>query len=723
MVAASFYPALSAGFVWDDTIIVQEPAVRSLSGLWTIWFSPSDMAMEEHYWPITYTTFWLEHKLWGLDPFGAHLVNVTLYMVNVLLLWRLLRCLAVPGAWAVAAVFAVHPMHVESVALALGRKDLLCGLLYMAAALCWIRSMEAGNGNQRGMPRPELYLSALGLFVAALLSKSAAVTLPAAFAIWLWWKNGRLTWMDAARIAPFFAIGLGIALADLSFYTEGREFDLGYGFPERMLIAAHALWFYAGKLVWPADLAVIYPLWEVGVADLLAWGYLVAAAAVAVLLWACRHRCGRAPLAGAMFFAVTLSPALGFVEHYYMQYAFVADRYAYLAGIGVIAVLIGTAARGVDKLPDLVRIGTSGAFVVVLAVFGKLTWDQAGIYRDKITFYSHIVSLNPRAHSIYRDLANALIDAGRPAEALAASRVAVELSPESADAHVILGASFLGLGRLDEAEEGFRQALELDPDHKYARYNVAEIRRAQGRFTQSIDSYVAVLGTYPDFAPAHAGMGEALFRLGRYQQAVESLGKAMALGPLPIGRLYMLAEGLRRQQRLEEAVAAYRAVLEIDPEYDSAHAGIGYALFQLERYEEALESMARSISFRPGSPDGADRHVVMGRASLELGRMEAAARHYERALQIDPGNASALDSFALLRFEQERYEEALRLYETLVEIGEANARVHANLGMTLYNLGRPKQALRSLDRALSMDPALARTIFEEMRETLLQGTQ
>ena len=515
-------------------------------------------------------------------------------------------------------------------------------------------------------------------------------------------------------------IGLGIAAADLSYYVSGREFDLDYGLPERMLIAAHALWFYVGKLVWPTDLAVIYPLWDVDVADPLAWGYLLAAAAVLALLWGGRHRLGRAPLAGVLFFAVTLSPALGFVSHYYMQYSFVADRYAYLAGIGVTAVLIGAAARGVGKLPDLARIGAWGALVAVLTVFGKLTWEQAGIYRDRIPFYNHIVSLNPGAQSAYRDLANALIDKGRPSEALAASRVAVELRPDSADAHVILGASFLGLGRLDQAEEGFRQALELDPDHKYARYNMAEIRRGQGRFAESVEWYREVLDNDPDFAPAHAGMGEALFRLGRYQQAVESLGKAASLGRLPISRLYLLAEGLRRQQRFEDAVEAYRNVLEIDPEYETGHAGMGYALFQLERYEEALESIERSISLRPESPEAADRHVAMGRASLELGRMEAAAKHYERALQIDSENTKALDSFALLRFEQRRYEEALGLYQALIEIGEASARVHANMGAALYYLGRPEQALSSLDRALAMDPALGRTGFREMRDMLVQ---
>ena len=751
MVAVSYYPALFGGFVIDDHIFADSPAVHAWSGLWNIWFSPADVEGEGHYWPVLYTTFWLEHKLWGLAPFGYHLVNVLLYMVNVLLLWVLLRRLAVPGAWAVAAVFAVHPMHVDSVAWVIGRKDLLSGLFYMAAALCWIRSME-GVGDSwpdsrdctvtrehrlsrspwRRWPldsirvsRPGLYLAALGLFVAAMLSKSVAATLPVAFAIWLWWKNGRVTWTDAWRIAPFFLVALCIALADLSYYTSGREFPFDYGLVERVLIAAHALWFYAGKLVWPTDLAVIYPLWDIDTGDPLAWGYLIAAVAVAALLWVGRHRLGRGPLAGAVFFAVTLSPVLGFVDFAYMRLSFVAERYAYLAGIGVIAVLIGAAVHRLGKLPNLLKIGASAVLVAVLAVFGKLTWDQAGNYRDEISFYNHILSINPGAPTIHRNLANTLIDAGRPAEALAASRVAVEQLPGSAKAHNTRGVALLALDRLDEAGESFRRALELDSSYKNARQNMAEARRHQGRFMESIRWYRAVLDIDPESASAHAGMGAALFRLGQYEQAAESLAQAVSLRPdaLPISAFHLLADALRRRQRYEEAIEIYRGMLEIDPEYAPAHAGIGYALLQLKRYEEAAESLARSISLEPESPEAGDRHVAMGRASAELGRREAAAQHYVRALEIDARNAKALDSFAVLRFRQQRYEEALRLYETLIEIGEANAQVHANMGAMLYNLDRPEDALRSLDRALSLDPALARTGLGEMRDTLRQERQ
>ena len=229
----------------------------------------------------------------------------------------------------------------------------------------------------------------------------------------------------------------------------------------------------------------------------------------------------------------------------------------------------------------------------------------------------------------------------------------------------------------------------------------------------------------PEFAPALAGIGAAQFHLGQYEQAAQSLAQAVSLRPdaLPISAFQLLADALLRQRRHEEAIETYRGVLEIDPEYAPAHAGIGYALLRLNRYEEAVESLARSISLEPESPEAADRHVAMGRASQALGRTEAAAERYERALEIDARNAKALDSFAVLRFRQQRYEEALGFHETLIEIGEANAQVHASMGATLYYLDRPEEALRSLDRALSLDPALARTGFGEMRDTLRRERQ
>ena len=356
-------------------------------------------------------------------------------------------------------------------------------------------------------------------------------------------------------------------------------------------------------------------------------------------------------------------------------------------------------------------------------MFGKLTWDQAGIYRDEFTFYHHIISLNPGAKSAHRNLARALIDAGRPTQALAASRIEVERFSGSPKAHNMHGVALLALDRLDEAGESFQRALKLDPGNRSARQNMAETYTRQGRFMESLRWYRGALDIDPEFTRAHVGMGVALFQLGHYEQAVESLEKAVSLGPdaLPINALRLLgdayAEGSGGMGKPSRRIAASSKPI---PDTLPPNAGIGYAMLQFKRHEEALESLARAIALQPESADAVDRHVAMGRAFLALDRKEEAAKQYGRALEIDPRNGAALDSFAVLRFRQQRYEEALRLYGALIEIGEANAQIYANMAATLSYLDRPDEALHNLDRALALDPSLARTGLGEMRDALRQ---
>ena len=222
---------------------------------------------------------------------------------------------------------------------------------------------------------------------------------------------------------PFFAVGLVIVLGDLSFYQSGSSASFDYSFSgtdahrrSRFVVLR------AGKLLWPSELAVIYPRWDIRVADPLAWGYLIAAIALALALWHFQSRIGRGPLAGTLFFAITVSPILGFVDYGYMNYAFVADRFQYLAGIGVLAVVIGAAACGVCRLPDLWQKGALGVAAVTIIVLGLLTWRQANIWKDEETLNSHIIALNPEARNAHRHLAKALSNQERYEEALEPAR-------------------------------------------------------------------------------------------------------------------------------------------------------------------------------------------------------------------------------------------------------------------------------------------------------------
>ena len=761
MTLAVYFPALTGEPLWDDAVWAEEPLVLSWSGIREIWLEPSAIRQEGHYWPLVYSSFWLEHKLWGLAPLGYHLVNVLLHLANALLAWRLLVLLAVPGAWAAAAVFAVHPLHVESVAWIVERKDLLSTLFYFLAALAWIRP---------GGPR---IATAAVLLAAALLSKSMPVTFPAALLIWYWWRERRPSLREAAGLALLFAVSLSITLADLAFYASREPLDLGYSLIDRIQIASHALWFYAGKLLWPANLAVIYPHWEIGAAIPGAWLHVFAAAAAVALLWFGRRRIGRAPAAAMAFFAITLAPSLGFIDYGYMQFSFAADRFQYLAGLGFIALVTGAGARLAARHALLAK-SAPAALAVALAAFGVLTWNQAGIYRNGIVFFEHVIAHNPEARDAHANLGAEYMSAGRNEEGLEVTLIATEQRPEYAGAFLNLGLAYMRLDRLREAEAALSRALELDPDYRDARQNLGEVLRRREEYRAAETQYHEALRIDPESAAAHAGLGQTLFQLERYAEAVEAIDRAIeagletfqaqtlnlvaaqALGKLgdfeaagqrvaetaaaaprdvrpaatrvalrlEAGRpaeaesvlresldsfagdadaLYDLGESLSMLDAREQALAAYRAALAADPDHVRALVGTGNLELGSGRYAASLEAFERAMTLLPELAEQAALHRSMGEAAMELGQA-GAAEYFERALAVDPLEYASLDRLAMLRFNEERYQDALELYDAMRELQPGSHTLHTNLGLTLHRLGRNEEARENILQALEIDP-------------------
>ena len=622
LVVVSYVPALSAGFLWDDVVLTESTSLHTWSGLAQIWFAPRGLNQYEiHYWPLLYTLFWLEHKLWGLAPLGYHLVNLLLHTGVVLLLWRLLRRLEVPGAWFAAAVFAVHPLHVESVAWVIGRKDILATLFYLSSVLAYIRFTEMPRGR-RGGP----YLLAVALFVLGLLSKSIAITLPVALLLWHWWRHGRVTLADGSRTLPFFLVGLGIGLADYAYSTSLESVAFAYTLLERGLIAAHALTFYAGKLLWPVGLIGIYPHWEPGIGDALAWGGAAGFVAVVAVLWCWRRQLGRGPLAGVLFFAVALSPVLGLVDFGYMQFSFVADRYQYLAGIGLIVVVAAAASRACQRglgalsahrtRPARLAIGAVGA--AILAVAGLLTWNQAGLYRDNGTFFTHVITHNPQARGAHHSLGLYLKAEGRYAEAHAAFQTALEREPDSPDLRNNIGVLLEKQGRHEEATARYRETLRLNPQHQIAMRNLATLLINAG----------VLLSNQGRHEDAIARFREALRFDPQYQTAMQNLATLLS----STGAL------LSQQGRHEEAIARFREVLRLNPQHPTAMRDIAGMLMNQRRYAEGLTSAQQAIA---RYPDDAQAHYLVGLGLFRLNRKAEALRHYDRALALDPNLKTA----------------------------------------------------------------------------------
>jgi len=483
LVLLAYLPSLRAGFIWDDDYYVtQNPTLHDLGGLCRIWFQ---IGAVPQYYPMVHTSFWLEYHLWNLNPLGYHLVNVLLHATAALLLWQVLRRLQVPGAWLAALLFALHPVMVESVAWVTERKNVLSAVFYFAAALAYLRFLARGNQARRW----PWYLLALALFVAALLSKTVTCSWPAALWLVCWWKHGRVQRSDVLPLLPFLALGLGLGLLTAwieKHYVgaEGTEWSLTL--VDRGLIAGRALWFYAGKLVWPSPLTFIYPRWEINPTVWWQWLYPAGAVGMIAALWLGRNRLGRGPLVAVLFFAGTLGPALGFVNVYPMRYSFVADHFQYLASVG----LLTLGAAGLVRLPRIVP----AALVVGL---GVLTWQQTAIYQNLETLWRDTLLKNPNSAMAHTNLGVWLGSQGRIEEAMAQYREALRIEPDAWDTLSDLGVALAAQGRWDEAVENFLKVNQLNPNSPDVLYNLGFALAAQGRWKEAIERYRQVLQLSP----------------------------------------------------------------------------------------------------------------------------------------------------------------------------------------------------------------------------------
>ena len=405
-----YWPAIHGGFIWDDDdYVTNNPLLIEPDGLYRIWATRESV----QYYPLVFTTFLIEMRLWGLQPMGYHIVNVAFHAINALVFWLLLRRLGVKGALFAAAIFALHPVYVESVAWITERKNVLSGMFYLLAAGSYLRFEDCR--------RWFWYFVALVLFLLALFSKTVTCSLPVVLFLILWWRRGKVDWRDIRLLLPFVVVGLVMGLLTAWYEVhyvgaQGEEWDISFG--QRLLIAGRALWFYAIKLVWPVNLTFIYPRWELDVFDLWQWVWPLSFVIAAFCLWWFRERVGRGPLVGLACFSVTLFPALGFFDIYPMRYSYVADHFQYLASMGLIALSVGSVAYGIEQWGLTPARGMSKGFgltvlgLIVLLVLGVLTWRQAHVYKNLETLWRDTIDKNPQAWMAYNNLGLVLSERG-----------------------------------------------------------------------------------------------------------------------------------------------------------------------------------------------------------------------------------------------------------------------------------------------------------------------
>lgn len=512
--AVAYTPVRHATYIWDDDqYVTHNETLRTLAGLRDIW---TDAYATPQYYPLVHTSYWLEYRLWQLDPLGYHVDNVLLHALGSLLLVLVLRRLDVPGAALAGFAFALHPVHVESVAWITERKNVLSGVFYFGAILAYLRAVAPAVPSVAPVAR-RWYYASLALFVAALLSKSVTVTLPVALLLILRWRRGmRLARAEWAPLVPFLAVG-GI-MAGVTTWLErthvgaaGAEWQLVWA--DRCVIASRAIWFYLSKLVWPWPLTFIYPRWDVtftsGANPLWPLSIVVVAAA----LWKLRGRWRDGALLIACLFTVTLSPALGFVDFYPMRYSFVADHFQYLASAAPLAGLASLLARWFARSPSE-PIRALGAAIVAawLAVLGGTTWQQAHVYRDAATVWRDTLAKNPAAWIAHLNLGSMDVGAGRVEDATRRFEEVLRLKPDEAIAHSNLSVMRTTAGDFAAAEAHARRAIEIDPALLGARVNLAIALEGQGRVDEAVQEYLAILARHPNYGEAASRLKQLLRR-------------------------------------------------------------------------------------------------------------------------------------------------------------------------------------------------------------------
>ncbi len=526
-VLAAYLPALRAGYVWDDTAVTENPAVRLPHGIFDIWFHPSSLREEAHYWPMVYSSFWLENHLWGLHPLYNHLVNVALHAINSVALGFLLCRLRVKGAWLAAAIFALHPVHVESVAWVIERKDLLCAFFFLLAVRSYLIFSE--NRIKSGWIA---YGYALLFFLCAVLSKTAAVTLPFALAIGLWWKNERLKFHDAAFLIPFVFIAAMLTRADLN-WARHREIheDFGLSISARALTAGRATWFYIFKLLWPMDLMAIYPRWRIQSQSIFFYVLMIGAMLGFVALWFGKRRWKKATLASIFFFALTLAPVLGLVDHGFMRLSFVADRFQYLPSMGLIALLAAGAMTLGGRLNGAARGIGQAAMTSLLVALGLMTWRQSATYHDSESLWSHNVQRNPGSWEARNYYGLAISQRGEAERAIAQFSEAVRLNPKFTNARNNLGYELLLRDRLDEAAAQFEEALRVEPKFAEARANLGLCLARMGQTDEAVVQLNQAIRTDPASSQAYNNLGTIYAQRGKLDEAIIAFSMALRHNP------------------------------------------------------------------------------------------------------------------------------------------------------------------------------------------------
>jgi protein O-mannosyl-transferase len=590
LVLIVYLPLFPGSFVMDDSRLVGVQANPLVNGQLTprsVWFQTD--------FPLTLCAWWAEWSLWGAHPLGYHVVNAVLQAISAILLWRVLARLKIRGAWLGAAIFAVHPVAVGSVARIAELKNTLSLPFFLLSFWAYLRYEQGSLFGDRQAPvstrdssGTRWFVLSLVAFIMALFSKTTVVVLPMALLACAAWQRGRITRRDVVHTAPFFLLAVGFGLMSIWFQKYqalAGEILPPQSFVERLGIAGRNFWFYFGKAVLPINLTVFYSRWPTGLSSLAALLPVLAIALLFGLCWWFRGGWGKHALLGIGCFTILLFPSLGFFDAQCFTKFQVSDHLQYLPLIA----LTSLAGAAIASLPGR-RVFFCG-MIAVLAVLSVLSFQRAEVFSTEEGLLRDTLAKNPAAWPAHNDLG------------------------------VILARQ----GKVPAAAEQFKAALRWKPNEPEALANLAECDAVQGRFVEAGTEYQTLLRLKPDNAALHEGLANVLGNSGDVAGAVGHLKIALRFAPKTSTRL-ALADLLIQRREYRAAGEQYRRVLSVEAKNLNALNNLACVLISCPDRsardgEEAVKLAERACQLSAFKEPGFTKTLAVARA--EQGRMAA----------------------------------------------------------------------------------------------------
>ncbi|MEE8574118.1 MAG: tetratricopeptide repeat protein [Thermodesulfobacteriota bacterium] len=637
LTAVAYLPAFGAGYIWDDNHhVFANPHLLDPNGIWRIWFTRES----QQYYPLVYSSFWLEYRIFGASPAVYHTVNILLHSVNAVLVWVVLSRLGLRWAAAAALVFALHPVHVESVAWISERKNVLSALFYLLSLHMYLTYEDRKDKKTRN----RAYIFSLFFFLFSLLSKTVVCTLPVAIIVIDWMRGGggrRINKEYILRLVPFFIVGLVMGLVTVWWEVHqvgasGAEWEMGVA--EKLLLPGRVAWFYFLKLTLPLKLTFIYPRFTLDPTSFAQWLFPITLIAVFILLYIFKKRIGRAPVAALAFFIVTLFPALGFFNVYPFRYSFVADHFQYLASLGIICTLVGFASFLLTKFVGNKKTVHIAVTIIVLIPLLILTFLQCRVYKDEETLWTDVLEKNPTAWIAYNNLGAIYLEHRDVNEAVDAFNRSLSIWSGNTEAHLNLGSTFLALARYERAETHYREALRIDPELPRALSGLSVTLAYVGRINEAYEAGKKAVSLGAGNAIIHNGFGIVLERAGKRNEAIEQYRLAIKSAPGFAQAYNNLGVALTRSGSYADAISSFQKAVEINPTYAEGHYNLGVVLSGLGRLQEAEELLLEAIRL---NDKHARAHSKLGTIYLETGRVKEAQDHFLRALKINPNLTNA----------------------------------------------------------------------------------